>query len=149
MKMVDRATHKIVQLLQMFEEQHGMRFFPRNMLHVIYECGLALLKEAATLPFAAAKKRANALEAGNMCLRALRGTSKTWSWADQLANQLEGQLNEAGANIFQTIFYAPSVFLLSLVSVSLHLYTFGADSYPMSQYNAAFHLQLDRPNRRK
>ncbi|CCO37356.1 hypothetical protein BN14_11511 [Rhizoctonia solani AG-1 IB] len=46
-KMVDRATHKIVQLLQIFEEQHGMRFFPRNMIYVIYECGLALLKEAA------------------------------------------------------------------------------------------------------
>ncbi|CAE6426189.1 unnamed protein product [Rhizoctonia solani] len=99
MKMVDRATHKIVQLLQMFEEQHGMRFFPRNMLHVIYECGLALLKEAVTVPFAAAKKRANALEAGNMCLRALRGTSATWSWAEQLANRLEGQLNQTGASI--------------------------------------------------
>ncbi|KAF8754765.1 nitrogen assimilation transcription factor [Rhizoctonia solani] len=47
-KMVERATHKIVQLLQLFDEQHGMKFFPRNMVHVIYECGIVLLKEAAT-----------------------------------------------------------------------------------------------------
>ncbi|EUC57315.1 fungal specific transcription factor [Rhizoctonia solani AG-3 Rhs1AP] len=99
MKMVDRAAHKIVQLLQMFEEQHGMRFFPRNMLHVIYECGVVLLKEAATVPFAATKKRATALEAGNVCLRVLKGTSRTWPWAEQLANRLEARLSEAGANI--------------------------------------------------
>ncbi|CAE6451953.1 unnamed protein product [Rhizoctonia solani] len=99
MKMVDRATHKIVQLLQMFEEQHGMRFFPRNMIHVIYECGVVLLKEAAVVPFAATKKRATALEAGNVCLRVLKGTSRTWPWAEQLANRLEARLNEAGANM--------------------------------------------------
>ncbi|CAE7221642.1 unnamed protein product [Rhizoctonia solani] len=98
-KMVDRAAHKIVQLLQMFEEQHGMRFFPRNMIHVIYDCGTVLLKEAATVPFAATKKRATALEAGNVCLRALKGASETWPWAEQLSNLLEAELNEAGANI--------------------------------------------------
>ncbi|CAE6492919.1 unnamed protein product [Rhizoctonia solani] len=97
-KMVDRATHKIVQLLQMFEEQHGMRFFPRNMIYMIYECGLVLMKEAATVPFAATKKRATAIEAGHACLRALKGTSVTWPWAEQLATRLEGCLNAAGAN---------------------------------------------------
>ncbi|CAE6479906.1 unnamed protein product [Rhizoctonia solani] len=99
MKIVDRAAHKIVQLLQMFEEQHGMRFFPRNMVHVIYECGVVLLKEAATVPFAATKKRATALDASNVCLRVLKGTSRTWPWAERLAGRLEGLLNEAGANI--------------------------------------------------
>ncbi|KAJ1305122.1 hypothetical protein OPQ81_000159 [Rhizoctonia solani] len=104
MKMVDRATHKIVQLLQMFEEQHGMLLFPRNMVHVIYECGLVLLTEAATVPVAATKKRTNALEACHVCLRTLRGTSRTWPWADQLASRLEEKLNEAGANAtMQTI----------------------------------------------
>ncbi|KAG8737736.1 hypothetical protein FRC11_001869 [Ceratobasidium sp. 423] len=97
--MVDRATHKIVQLLQMFEEQHGMVFFPRNMVNVIYECGIVLLKEAAIVPSAAMKKRATALEASHVCLGALRGVSRTWSWAKQLAGQLEGKLNEADANM--------------------------------------------------
>ncbi|CAE6476614.1 unnamed protein product, partial [Rhizoctonia solani] len=62
-KMVDRATHKIVQLLQMFEEQHSMTFFPRNMIHAIYECGITLLKEATTVSFAAIKKRETTLDA--------------------------------------------------------------------------------------
>ncbi|CAE6413353.1 unnamed protein product [Rhizoctonia solani] len=97
-KMVNRATQKIVQLLQMFEEQHSMMFFPRNMIHVIYECGIVLLKDAMTAPLAATKKRANVFEAVSVCLRALRGTSKTWPWADRLANQLEGNLNEIRAN---------------------------------------------------
>ncbi|CAE6460575.1 unnamed protein product [Rhizoctonia solani] len=97
-KMVDRATHKIVQLLQMFEEQHGMRFFPRNMVYVIYECGVALMREAASVPFAATKKRATAIEAVHACLRALRGASMTWLCAEQLAGRLEGLLNETGTN---------------------------------------------------
>ncbi|EUC57316.1 hypothetical protein RSOL_218040 [Rhizoctonia solani AG-3 Rhs1AP] len=97
-KMVNRATRKIVHLLQMFEEQHSMMFFPRNMIHVIYECGIVLLKDAITAPLAATKKRAIVLEAVSACLRALRGTSKTWPWADRLANQLEGNLNEIKAN---------------------------------------------------
>ncbi|KAH7338365.1 hypothetical protein B0J17DRAFT_718012 [Rhizoctonia solani] len=97
-KMVDRATHKIVQLLQMFEEHHGMRFFPRNILHVIYECGVALLNESASVPAAATKKRANILEAVNACLHALRGTATTWPWAGKLAGQLEGKLNEVRVN---------------------------------------------------
>ena len=33
-KMCDRAAHKIVQLINMFNEQHGIRYFPRNMLKV-------------------------------------------------------------------------------------------------------------------
>ncbi|CAE6481198.1 unnamed protein product [Rhizoctonia solani] len=97
-KMVDRATHKIVQLLQMFGKLHMMMFFPRNMIHVIYECGIALLKESATAPVAATKKRAIALEAARTCLCVLRETSRTWPWAEQLADHLEGKLNETGAN---------------------------------------------------
>ncbi|CAE6451962.1 unnamed protein product [Rhizoctonia solani] len=97
-KMVDRATHKIVQLLQMFEEQHSMTFFPRNMIHVIYECGIVLLKEAVMAPLTATKKRATVLQAVSACLRALRRTSKTWPWAERLANQLEEDLNKIRAN---------------------------------------------------
>ncbi|KAJ1305123.1 hypothetical protein OPQ81_000160 [Rhizoctonia solani] len=96
--MVDRATHKIVQLLQMFEEQHGMVFLPRNIIHMVYECGIVLLKEAATVPFAATKRRATALEASHVCVRALRGASRTWPWAEQLAVLLERKLNETQAN---------------------------------------------------
>ncbi|CAE6494731.1 unnamed protein product [Rhizoctonia solani] len=98
MKMVDRGTHKIVQLLQIFEEQHGMMFFPRNMVYIIYECGVVLLREAVDAPLAAIKKRATALEAGHVCLRALRGASRTWPCAERLAGLLESKLNEVGAD---------------------------------------------------
>src|SRR4051812_35905643 len=32
--MCDRATDKLIELLLAFETQHGLRFFPRNMLKV-------------------------------------------------------------------------------------------------------------------
>ncbi|QRW20701.1 Fungal specific transcription factor domain [Rhizoctonia solani] len=97
-KMVERATHKIVQLLQLFDEQHGMKFFPRNMVHVIYECGIVLLKEAAHTPPGATKKRVAAVNACHMCLHALRGASKTWLWAEHLAGKLEEDMKVARAN---------------------------------------------------
>ncbi|KAF8686344.1 nitrogen assimilation transcription factor [Rhizoctonia solani] len=97
-KMVERATHKIVQLLQLFDEQHGMKFFPRNMVHVIYECGVVLLKEAAHTPPGATKKRVAAVNACHMCLHALRGASKTWLWAEHLAGKLEEDMKVARAN---------------------------------------------------
>ncbi|KAF8714536.1 nitrogen assimilation transcription factor, partial [Rhizoctonia solani] len=97
-KMVERATHKIVQLLQLFDEQHGMKFFPRNMVHVIYECGIVFLKEAAHTPPGATKKRVAAVNACHMCLDALRGASKTWLWAEHLAGKLEEDIKVARAN---------------------------------------------------
>lgn len=33
-KMCDRASHKIVQLVGMYDVHYGLRFFPRNMIEV-------------------------------------------------------------------------------------------------------------------
>ncbi|CAE6461401.1 unnamed protein product [Rhizoctonia solani] len=104
--MVDRATHRIVQLLQMFEEQHEMKFFPRNMIHVIYECGIVFLKEFRYVPLGATKKRVAAMEACHVCLRALRGASVTWPWAEHLAGELEANLHAARSNITAEPFLA-------------------------------------------
>jgi hypothetical protein len=45
----------------------------------------------------ATKKRIIAIEACQVCLRALRGVSATWPWAGHLAGELEVNLNAARA----------------------------------------------------
>ncbi|KAG8704331.1 hypothetical protein FRC09_003613, partial [Ceratobasidium sp. 395] len=99
-KMCDRGAHKIVQLLNMFDDQYGLRFFPRNMLQAsgacvlaINSCGNALLREFAS-SLGAAKKRATAHEGVEVCVRALRTASPTWPCAEALANDLEARLEE-------------------------------------------------------
>ncbi|KAG8794389.1 hypothetical protein FRC12_024716 [Ceratobasidium sp. 428] len=92
-KMCERGAHKIVQLLNMFDDQYGLRFFPRNMLQAINSCGNALLEEFASSP-GAAKKRATAHEGVEVCVRALRAVSPTWPCAEALANDLEARLEE-------------------------------------------------------
>ncbi|KAG8794036.1 hypothetical protein FRC12_000748 [Ceratobasidium sp. 428] len=93
LKMCDRGAHKIVQLLNMFDDQYGLRFFPRNMLQAINSCGNALLREFAS-SLGAAKKRATAHEGVEVCVRALRTASPTWPCAEALANDLEARLEE-------------------------------------------------------
>ncbi|KAG9119740.1 hypothetical protein FRC07_005080 [Ceratobasidium sp. 392] len=102
-KMCDRGAHKIVQLLKMFDIQHGFRFFPRNMLqasrvssspYAINSCGDALLMESVSSPPGAAKKRATAHEGVGVCILALRTVSPTWPCAEAFANELEARLEE-------------------------------------------------------
>ncbi|KAG9082234.1 hypothetical protein FS749_007012 [Ceratobasidium sp. UAMH 11750] len=94
LQMCDRGAHKIVQLLTIFDEQHGLRFFPRNMLQAISSCGDALLSESASSPPEAAQKRATAHEGVGVCVRALRTVSITWPCAEAFANELEARLEE-------------------------------------------------------
>ncbi|KAG9125277.1 hypothetical protein FRC07_008267 [Ceratobasidium sp. 392] len=97
-KMCDRAAHKIVQLIRIFEQSHGLRYFPRNMLQTIVACGTTLLLQGATVSESATKKRSTAQEGVNSCIRALREIASTWPYARQLAEQLEDSLSEQSHN---------------------------------------------------
>ncbi|KAG8738090.1 hypothetical protein FRC10_007301 [Ceratobasidium sp. 414] len=92
--MSDRAAHKIVQLLAMFDGQHGLRFFPRNMIEAICGCGTALLREYSSAPPAANKKRSNAANGISACINALRAMSTTWPSAQARADDLQLRLQE-------------------------------------------------------
>ncbi|QRW07163.1 Fungal specific transcription factor domain [Ceratobasidium sp. AG-Ba] len=56
-KVYNRAAHKIVQLLNMFDNQYGLRFLPRNMIEAVCSCGTALLRELTATHPGAHKKR--------------------------------------------------------------------------------------------
>lgn len=91
-KMCDRAAHKIVQLINMFNEHYGIRFFPRSMLKAIFTAGMALLQESAAAPAAAVKKRSYAQDNVGTCIQALNSLSETWPCARELSNELQSQL---------------------------------------------------------
>ncbi|QRV93002.1 Fungal specific transcription factor domain [Ceratobasidium sp. AG-Ba] len=93
-KMCDRAAHKIVQLLTMFDNQHGLRFFPCNMIEAVRACAIALLRELTLAPPAAVKKKSNAASGVNACINALRIMSNTWPRARSISEDLEQRLRE-------------------------------------------------------
>ncbi|KAG9112635.1 hypothetical protein FRC07_007892 [Ceratobasidium sp. 392] len=93
-KMCDRAAHKIVQLINMFDDHHGLRFFPRNMIEAICACGAALIREYVLAPPAANKKRATAVGGVTTCVNALRAMSTAWPCANMRADDLERRLQE-------------------------------------------------------
>ncbi|KAG8789510.1 hypothetical protein FRC12_013469 [Ceratobasidium sp. 428] len=99
-KMCDRAAHKIVQLIRMFDDQHGLRFFPRNMLQAISTCGNALIREYASAPPAANKRRSNATDGISTCISALRTISGTWPSANARADELHSRLQERFTPVF-------------------------------------------------
>ncbi|KAG9119257.1 hypothetical protein FRC07_005792 [Ceratobasidium sp. 392] len=96
-KMCDRAAHKIVQLVKMYDEQHGLKFFPRNAIEAICTCGSALIREYALAPPTANKKRATAVSGVMTCVSALRAMTGTWpcaeARADDLEQRLQGRIN--------------------------------------------------------
>ncbi|QRW07162.1 Fungal specific transcription factor domain [Ceratobasidium sp. AG-Ba] len=56
----------------MFDNQHGLRFFPCNMIEAVRACAIALLRELTSAPLAAVKKKSNAASGVNACINALR-----------------------------------------------------------------------------
>ncbi|KAG9106151.1 hypothetical protein FRC07_008936, partial [Ceratobasidium sp. 392] len=102
-KLCDRAAHKIVQLVTMFDDQHGLRFYPRNMIEAICACGTALLREHASAPFAANKKRSNATNGISTCINSLRSISATWPYAEALADDLQSRIQERFNPIFSVV----------------------------------------------
>ncbi|QRV93001.1 Fungal specific transcription factor domain [Ceratobasidium sp. AG-Ba] len=88
-KMCDRASHKVVQLLAMFRDQHGLQYFPPNMIWAIRTCVNALLREHASASETANKKRYNAKNGVSACLGTLRFLSETWPAAQAQLERLE------------------------------------------------------------
>ncbi|QRV89881.1 Fungal specific transcription factor domain [Ceratobasidium sp. AG-Ba] len=93
-KFCDRAATKIVQLITLFDQSHGMKYYPLNMLQAIFMAGTTLLVQAATLSGLAVKKRMDAHEATRKCIYALRAASQTWESANLSASRLEQLLQE-------------------------------------------------------
>ncbi|KAG9106780.1 hypothetical protein FRC07_008740 [Ceratobasidium sp. 392] len=93
-KFCDRASTKIVQLITLYDQCHGLKYFPLNMLQVIFVTGATLLVQAATLSGLAVKKRMDAHDATRKCIYALRVASHTWDCAEISASHLEHLLQE-------------------------------------------------------
>ncbi|KAG8789508.1 hypothetical protein FRC12_013467 [Ceratobasidium sp. 428] len=93
----NRAAHKIVQLVGMFEDQHGLRFFPRNMIEAICACGTTLIWEYTAAAATADRKRSNAINGIAACIGALRATSITWPYAQARADDLYSRLQDQHA----------------------------------------------------
>ncbi|KAG8696342.1 hypothetical protein FRC09_008571 [Ceratobasidium sp. 395] len=103
--MCDRAVGKIVQLIKMFDDQHGLRFFPRNMIEAspspaVCACGAGLLREYTAAPPGAHKKRANAANGLNTCIDALRTIGTAWPCAIIRADDLQTKLRERMGGTF-------------------------------------------------
>ncbi|KAF8598936.1 hypothetical protein BDV93DRAFT_609553 [Ceratobasidium sp. AG-I] len=110
-KMCDRAAHKIVQLINMFNERHGIRYFPRSMLKAIFTAGLALLRESASAPSAAAKKRAYAQENTRTCVHMLHILGQTWPYAHELSSELQSRLSDQSQFPVTSLQNGPSPFM--------------------------------------
>ncbi|KAG8711795.1 hypothetical protein FRC08_015421 [Ceratobasidium sp. 394] len=93
-KFCDRAATKIVQLVTLFDQCHGLKFFPLNMLQSIFMTGATFLVQAATLSGLAVKKRMDAHDGTRKCIYALRVASHTWECANVSASHLEHLLRE-------------------------------------------------------
>ncbi|KAG8767435.1 hypothetical protein FRC12_006261 [Ceratobasidium sp. 428] len=93
-KFCDRAATKIVQLVTLFDQCHGLKYFPLSMLQVIFMTGATLLVQSATLSGLAVKKRMEAHDGTRKCIYALRTASHTWECATISASHLEHLLQE-------------------------------------------------------
>ncbi|KAG8726466.1 hypothetical protein FRC12_023374 [Ceratobasidium sp. 428] len=91
-KMCDRAVHKIVQLIKMFDDRHGLKFFPRSLIDTIFAGGVGLLREYTASPYGANKKRNTALAGVTACIDSLRTISSTWPCATARADELQTML---------------------------------------------------------
>ncbi|KAG8729522.1 hypothetical protein FRC12_020911 [Ceratobasidium sp. 428] len=91
-KMCDRAVHKIVQLVKMFDDRHGLKFFPRSLVETVFACGVGLLREYTASPYGANKKRGTALDGVTACIGSLRTISGTWPCATPRADELQTML---------------------------------------------------------
>ncbi|KAG8740508.1 hypothetical protein FRC10_004201 [Ceratobasidium sp. 414] len=72
----------------------GICFRRVSPVVAISSSGEALLRENASSPPGAAKKRATAYEGAGVCLQALRTVSVTWPCAEVLADELEARIEE-------------------------------------------------------
>ncbi|EUC58429.1 hypothetical protein RSOL_251930 [Rhizoctonia solani AG-3 Rhs1AP] len=88
LKMCSRATEQLVQIFIMFEQRLGWRYFPRNLVKAMYECGSALVKERTATSSASREKRATATDGVQLCIRALGIVGDVWPGAVRMRDEL-------------------------------------------------------------
>ncbi|KAG8704504.1 hypothetical protein FRC09_003487, partial [Ceratobasidium sp. 395] len=121
-KFCDRAATKIVQLVTLFDQCHGLKYFPLNMLQVIFMTGATLLVQAATLSGLAVKKRMEAHDGTRKCIYALRTASHTWECAKVSASHLEHLLQEQTGELSGSEWVPGSGFCSILVDINALLF---------------------------
>ncbi|QRV89949.1 Fungal specific transcription factor domain [Ceratobasidium sp. AG-Ba] len=87
----DRAADKIMHLVDLHDQWHGLRFFPRNMIQVIQAVGILRLRQLA---FAAEPSESQG--AFFECITTLRTISHTWQCAEKYMVHLQNALGEQG-----------------------------------------------------
>ncbi|QRV75256.1 Fungal specific transcription factor domain [Ceratobasidium sp. AG-Ba] len=106
----DRAAEKIMHLVDLYGQWHGLRFFPRNMIQVVYASphitrrterydttqvikavGILRLRQLAFAP-----EPSGSREASLKCITALRTISHTWQCAEKYMDHLQKSLGEQG-----------------------------------------------------
>lgn len=90
----EESAKKIVQLVVMFDQSYGCRFFPLNMLQTVFISGATLLGKCTTSPGTTDQQRADVYTTIHECIRTLRAAAQTWEIARLYASQLEGLLRE-------------------------------------------------------
>ncbi|KAG8697914.1 hypothetical protein FRC08_006241 [Ceratobasidium sp. 394] len=89
----DRAAQEIMLLVDLYKRWHGLQFFPRNMVQVIFVAGVLFLKRlAANGPEGAAVHHPDPQGAVLECVAALRAMAETWECAEGYANRLQALL---------------------------------------------------------
>lgn len=78
----DHAARMTVKLINLYSYWHPLRFFPRNMMQVIFAAGSIFLQQYTQLPTNASEARANAQMGIQNCVGALRIISQTWEPAE-------------------------------------------------------------------
>ncbi|KAG8697599.1 hypothetical protein FRC08_006419 [Ceratobasidium sp. 394] len=108
----DRAAHKIIFLVDLYNRWHGLRFFPRNMiqvghvkytirstaiddqsiLQVIFAAGTIFFKQQVAVPDGGQYSETRAAIQG--CIATLRTIAGTWHCAERYAARLQALLQD-------------------------------------------------------
>ncbi|QRV75257.1 nitrogen assimilation transcription factor nirA [Ceratobasidium sp. AG-Ba] len=83
----DRAASRIVFLVNLYDQLHGLRFFPRCMIQAIQAAGAVFIRQQA----AAAVQNHNQ-DGIHKCIASLRTITNTWPCANNYSNFLENLL---------------------------------------------------------
>ncbi|KAG9099210.1 hypothetical protein FS749_001822 [Ceratobasidium sp. UAMH 11750] len=88
----DQAASKITLLMEFYSRSYGLRFYPRQMVQVVFAAGSLLLlkwhRESVVL------QCTDARDGVLKCITDLRTIGQTWRYADMRASQLEARLQE-------------------------------------------------------
>ncbi|QRV93298.1 Fungal specific transcription factor domain [Ceratobasidium sp. AG-Ba] len=97
----ERASNEILVLTQLFDRWHGIRFFHRRMIQVLFVTGRFFLGKQKLLALAPPTTQAQSPRASVLkCISTLRTISKTWQCAERYANQLHVSLRAQDQVLF-------------------------------------------------